>query len=298
MRVFVLKALVMAGENLLRPFMGQPPHAPLGGRFFNLKYGPCMRQNLDVIQPGQSGPWPVLVWFHGGGFLAGDKAYYRGLGQALAGQGYLVMNMNYRLAPQHRFPAQLEDAARAVRWAVDHASDFGGDPGKIFLAGDSAGAFLAAWYGTALTGQGPLGFENPVELAPREIIRGLILFYGLYDFKSLMDGRFPLAGLLARALLGRDFKMQSELVDLTSPLHHLTADLPPCLVSAGEKDRLFFQSRDLVNALAECQASCRSLLFSREEHPEAGHAFMNFHRKACTGVAFRQMLDFMRGLQS
>ena len=283
----------MAGENLLRPFMRNPHPASVGGWFHNLKYGPFTRQNLDVIQPGQGGPWPVLVWFHGGGFLAGDKSYYRDLGRSIAHQGYLVVNVNYRLAPQYRFPAQLQDTVRAVRWVMDRASDFGGDPLSIFLAGDSAGAFLAAWYGASLTDGELWAGQGFNDLAPREILRGLILFYGLYDFKSLMDARFPLAGLLAQSLLGKDFKALSEMVDRTSPFRRLNADFPPCFVSAGERDRLFFQSRKLVEALHDWNVPCESLLFSRQEHPEAGHAFMNFHRKACTGIAIRQMLGFM-----
>ena len=98
---------------------------------------------LDVLQPKVPGPHPVLIYFHGGGFAIGSKCTHRALAAAYAAQGYLVCNVDYRLAPKHPFPAALEDACAAWLWATDQVAHYGGDSRCMTLAGESAGANLA-----------------------------------------------------------------------------------------------------------------------------------------------------------
>src|SRR5665647_2575253 len=98
---------------------------------------------LDILQPIAPGPHPVLIYFHGGGFAIGSKRTHRAIAAAYASHGYLVCNVDYRLAPKHPFPAALEDACAAWLWAADHFSDYGGDKHRMGLAGESAGANLA-----------------------------------------------------------------------------------------------------------------------------------------------------------
>lgn len=97
---------------------------------------------LDVYRPSVPGPWPVVVYFHGGSFriLSKDTHWMMGVGFARA--GYLTVLPNYRLAPAAKFPAALEDAVAAVRWVAREIADHGGDPTRLILAGESAGANL------------------------------------------------------------------------------------------------------------------------------------------------------------
>lgn len=91
------------------------------------------------------GPLPVLVYFHGGGWVIGDLDSHDGLCRRLAaGAGCLVLSVAYRLAPEHRFPAAVEDALAAARWAAAEAAAWGGDGARLALGGDSAGGNLAA----------------------------------------------------------------------------------------------------------------------------------------------------------
>lgn len=113
-------------------------------RTSDVSYGEEHRNQLDVYVPGEGeGPWPVVVFFHGGRWTFGDKAEYRFAGQALADSGFVAVLPNYRLYPRNRFPDFLEDAARAVGWVKRNIDSYGGDPGELALMGHSAGAHLA-----------------------------------------------------------------------------------------------------------------------------------------------------------
>jgi acetyl esterase len=120
--------------------------------------GPEISEVRDVAIPGPAGPIParvyrptenpnapVLVFFHGGGMVIGSMQDYDGVARLIAdASGAVVVNVDYRLAPEHPYPAAVEDAWAATCWAAEHASELGGDPSKVIVAGDSAGGNLAA----------------------------------------------------------------------------------------------------------------------------------------------------------
>src|SRR5262249_25503548 len=100
---------------------------------------------IRVYRPEGSGPLPLLVYFHGGGWVIGGIASHDGSCRALAnGSGRVVGSVDYRMAPQHQFPCAAEDAYAALRWAVEHAAELGADPTRVAVAGDSAGGNLTA----------------------------------------------------------------------------------------------------------------------------------------------------------
>jgi acetyl esterase/lipase len=97
-----------------------------------------------VYTPAGSAPFPVIVYFHGGGWVIADKDVYDGGARGLCkNAGAIVISVDYRLAPEHRFPAAWDDALAAYLWALDNAANLGGDPERIALAGESAGGNLA-----------------------------------------------------------------------------------------------------------------------------------------------------------
>lgn len=98
-----------------------------------------------VYRPHGEGPLPTLVYFHGGGFIVGDIEAYDMQASTLAERaGTVVLSVEYRLAPEHRFPAGTDDAEAAARWALANADRLGGDPSRVAVGGDSAGGNLAA----------------------------------------------------------------------------------------------------------------------------------------------------------
>jgi acetyl esterase len=106
--------------------------------------GPAGPIPIRVYRPAEENP-PVLVFFHGGGWVVGDLDSFDGTAREHAvGAGAVVVSVDYRLAPEHPFPAAVEDAWAATQWVAGHADEFGGDPARLAVAGDSAGGNLAA----------------------------------------------------------------------------------------------------------------------------------------------------------
>ncbi|MEI8238225.1 MAG: alpha/beta hydrolase [Actinomycetota bacterium] len=97
------------------------------------------------VTPEGNGPFPVLVWIHGGGWVIGSAEESLATAKDLAaGAGCIVVSLDYRLAPEHKAPAAIDDCIAATGWVLDHAAEFGGDPSRVAVGGDSAGGNLSA----------------------------------------------------------------------------------------------------------------------------------------------------------
>jgi triacylglycerol lipase len=130
-------------QELYKPFVPRPDEALVTR---DLPYGDDERHRLDIFHPkAAAGQAPVLLFVHGGGFVMGDKGrpgepYYNNVGAWAAGQGMLAATMTYRLAPAHGWPAGGQDVIKAVEWLAGNVAGHAGDPGRIFILGQSAGA--------------------------------------------------------------------------------------------------------------------------------------------------------------
>src|SRR5262249_27720845 len=102
------------------------------------------RQTLDIHAPPTGSDHPLVVWIHGGGWRQGDKRGVQAKPQAFVDRGFVFVSTNYRFVPQVTVKQMTGDVAKAIRWAHDHAKEFGGNPNSIFVIGHSAGAHLAA----------------------------------------------------------------------------------------------------------------------------------------------------------
>ena len=107
--------------------------------------GPAGPIPVRVYTPNGSGPFPLLVWFHGGGWVLGSLATHDGICRSLAaGAGSVVVSVDYRLAPEHRYPAAAEDCFAATQWCAAHAGELSADAARLAIGGDSAGGNLTA----------------------------------------------------------------------------------------------------------------------------------------------------------
>ena len=110
-----------------------------------VSFGADPRQQLDIYAPiDAKSPIPIVLFVYGGSWSDGDRSNYEFVGRAFAASGYLTLVMDYRLHPAHKFPAFVEDVARAISWAEHQGASFGGDPSSIFVVGHSAGAYNAS----------------------------------------------------------------------------------------------------------------------------------------------------------
>jgi acetyl esterase/lipase len=145
-------------------------------------YGSHDRQRLDIYTSSERSPQPVLVWVHGGGFIRGSKQHRANIGYWGAREGFLTVLPNYRLAPESMWPSGPEDIVAVWRWLREHAARFGGDPLRIVIAGESAGA-------THVAAAGLMRRFQPADWN----VEGIVLLSGPYN--AQLDG-------LARAQFG------------------------------------------------------------------------------------------------
>jgi acetyl esterase/lipase len=295
-RAYIFKAGAKVFEVLGRLFLFSwfPPR--VGDVIKDVRYGPeSGKQSLDVFIPEGRGPFPVLVYIHGGGFHVMDKRSYRRLARYFASRGYVVFNVNYRMAPRYEFPVGLQNVALAVKWVHERARLYFGDPREVFLAGDSAGAYFSSMYGAAVSSP---GLENPLgigECIPAEHLKGLVLFYGAYDMETVLDTGFPNIELMSKGFFGYEPQVYEARAQIASPQRHVTGRYPPAFITSGERDSLHPQSVAFDLALSDAGVQHRTLFFLKKEHPLAylWHGFVSVPHFKCSRMARREACAFM-----
>ncbi len=229
------------GLNRLTPGDGGVKQLVEGAAF-----GTDPRQKLDVWAPKGAGTQlPVIVFFYGGSWNSGLKEGYGFAARALAARGFVVVVPNYRLVPQVRWPAFVEDGAAAMKWVAAHIAAHGGDPGRVAVMGHSAGAHIALL----------LSLDRRWGVA--DMIKAAVGLAGPYDFRPFV------AGGAADAALGNAADPND-----TQPIHFARADAPPLLLLHGETDTtvLLRNSVRLANAVTDLggRAEVRT-------YPDVGH---------------------------
>jgi acetyl esterase/lipase len=241
-------------------------------RIDNIPYGPDPRmQLLDIYRPKGAGktPLPVIVSFHGGAWVYGDKDLYQYYCMSLAQRGFTVINYSYRLAPESQFPAPLEDTNLVFTWLMDHAQKIGADTRRIFAVGDSAGANGLALYAELLTNPtyaAHFSFKVPQGLK----IRALALNCGVYK-NSFGDQPDDSQKLLLKEYLPEGGSPQElDLLDVTA---HLTRDFPPTYLMTCTGDPLLNQAPLLAQALMKESIPFTFRFYGDPHHKELGHVF-------------------------
>jgi acetyl esterase/lipase len=219
--------------------------------------------HLDLHLPAGDGPYPVLLWIHGGGWLEGDRIALPGsiapfgFHERLIARGYAVADVDYRLSLEAPYPAQLADVQAAIRWLRHWADQLGLDPTRFATLGESAGGHLAAMAG--LVGEGDTA------------IQAVVNWYGAVD----LDFRDPADPFTTAALLvGGPINERRDFARWASPLHRVHPDAPPFLNMHGTADTIvpYEQSERLTMALREQGVRCDLYPVDNAEHCFEGHA--------------------------
>jgi acetyl esterase/lipase len=184
----------------------------------DLAYGGNPRQRLDVYTPDHlTGKAPVILFFYGGSWQTGNKEQYLAFGESFATKGIVVAIADYRVYPEVRYPDFLKDGAAALAYVHAHIAEYGGDPDRIFVAGHSAGAYIAV-----MLAADPRYLEEAG--AKLSWMHGVIGIAGPYDFLPLTD---PTLITIFGGAHGED----------TQPITYIDGKRPPMLLTAGEDDK-------------------------------------------------------------
>jgi triacylglycerol lipase len=182
----------------------------------------------DVYIPAGEGPFPGVLVVHGGAWTIGNKSHMGFASKLLAEAGYTAVAINYRLAPRHKFPAQLEDCQSAVRWLRSQASEYKLDPARVAGFGYSAGGQLVALLGTKSACQ-----AQERERDQSTCLQAVVAGGAPCDFRSI-----PAEADVLAFWLGGTRKDVPEVYNLASPAHFVSAKAPPTFFYHGEDDEL------------------------------------------------------------
>ncbi len=230
--------------------------------FSDLSYGSHPRQRLDLyLPPGPGGPWPLVVWIHGGGWQAGDKYPANKVGP-LRNAGFAVASINYRLSSDATFPAQIHDCKAAVRWLRAQSVALNLDASRVGTWGSSAGGHLSALVGVSgnevgLEGVvgGNLTYSSRVQAAADCFgPANLFTMGGWHDECESPESRLigECLGEIKAHLDDPNWAEWVGLVEAASPVYHVTGDDPPFHIAHGTEDSTVppSQSVELAAALA------------------------------------------------
>lgn len=209
----------------------------------------------EVYTPSGPGPFPMLLYMHGGGWCLGKALYVRKLGMSFASLGHVVVNLDYALAPEHPFPASLTQTVYAARWMAANASELKGRPDGISIGGASAGANLAAAAIVSLQGEGDSLEDGGLGGVSVEF-SSMLALYGIFNFPLLMEDPGSHAGGFAETMYNRAYLGPHWLTmhrdPLVSPaLSESLAAFPPTYMTIGSEDALLPQSLDMTGRLAD-----------------------------------------------
>jgi acetyl esterase/lipase len=270
----------------------------------NQQYGENSKEALDVYIPESAiqarKTLPVVIWTHGGAWLSGDKKDSAPYFSLLANQGYVVVSLNYSLAPGKTYPSQLHQLNDAYAYVQANASRFHADTGKVVFAGDSAGAQLSSQMAAIIT--------NPIyakevgvqpTLAPSQLV-GVVLFCGIYKMEGLTEPDPTLPKVVSWgddvtvwAYLGTRDK-SGPLVRQASTYYHVTKDFPATFISGGNGDPLTnVQSIPFSQKLTSLDIPVTTLFYPQDHAPSLPHEYQ-FTLNSDGKKAFTEMTQFLK----
>lgn len=250
-------------------------------------YHDSENSSLDIYAPKNAEePLPVILWIHGGGYVGGSKDSRQPYGMALAHSGYVVANMDYALAPERQYPGPILQANAALEFLQRHAAEFGGDMTRVFIGGDSAGAQIASQVSAVISNSELAGAMDIQPAIPNDVLRGAVLFCGLYNMETVRATGFPNIDVFLTAYTGTDpFESFPDIAQL-STVNHITADYPPVFISVGDADPFSSQSQELVNVLDSHEVPVNAVFFEN-----TGKSLVHEYQYALDTLDAQETLD-------
>ena len=254
---------------------------------------------LDLYLPEGQGPFPLIIWVHGGGWTSGDKALNANGPQVRqTTRGYAVASINYRLSQQAKFPAQIEDCKAAVRWLRAHAAQYNLDPARVAAWGASAGGHLVALMGTSGYVSELEGGEGNLDYSSR--VQAVVDWFGPTDLLKMSADSLPFPCNVVdhnspfspeSLLIGCAIQTCRNKTERANPIKYVSADDPPFLIMHGTEDCFVGppQSQRLRDALAAAGAEVSFKFIEGAGH--GGSEFDNAENRKLVEDFFDQHLS-------
>lgn len=278
---------------------GLEPLVPAEVTTETVRYDPADEEALLDLYRGPDAGGPVIVWVHGGGFVSGQRADVANYLKILAGRGFVVANVDYRIAPGATYPGPVRQLNAAMEFLDRERAQLGLGDAEFVLAGDSAGAQIAAQTAALAANAGYAARVGVLPGAWSDRLVGAILFCGVYDIAGMGRGGGVLGWFVETtgwAYSGtRDWRTSEDFATIDF-VPHLTDAFPPAFISAGNADPLGPQSIALAVALEEADVPVETLFFPPDHEPRLGHEYQ-FNLASDDGrLAFERMTVWLRGL--
>ncbi|CAH1673632.1 Alpha/beta hydrolase [Hyphomicrobiales bacterium] len=276
-------------------------HVPPGIREqLDIRYGAAEEARLDIYLPpdGIQPKRPTVVWVHGGGFVGGDRKDVAPYLKILAGRGYPGVAVGYTRAPDARYPEPVLQVNEALGFLQREGQRLGLDPSGIVLAGDSAGAHIAAQLAAGLTGKDYaelLGLRPAIDPAR---LRGVALLSGVFD-PTALDLTGPFGSFIRSVLFayfGTANPLDSDRITEAAVPRYVTEAFPPSFISVGNGDPLAPQSVVMAQALRDRGVKVDTLFFPPETEPKLWHEYQFDLDRPEGRQALDRLTAFLAGL--
>ncbi|MFZ0216882.1 MAG: alpha/beta hydrolase, partial [Candidatus Dormiibacterota bacterium] len=258
---------------------------------------------LDVFTPAAGhDPPTTIVWIHGGAWISGSKDEVAPYLRILAARGYAAVAVNYSVGPERHYPLALHELNAALAYLVGHAPELGIDPGRLVLAGDSAGAQLASQMAALVTNP---SYAARVGVAPAIAaaqLRGVILHCGIYELGSIARANGVVAWGLGIALWSwsgtRDWRSSRAGTEMGT-IDHVTSDFPPTYLSGGNGDGLTeIQTVPMARRLRSLGVPVTTQLWEGAHEPRLPHEYQFHLQFSEAHEALESTVTFLAGLGS
>ncbi len=241
----------------------------------------------DITHSSDGNLKPCVLYMHGGGWCAYDKRVFRSTCKRLCAYGTVVFNCNFRLAPKFSVEDMQQDIFAIIKFISANAQQYGGNPEKIILAGDSSGAHLLSLFINKAT-------LNNDAIAQKVV--GCAFFYGAYNLETTLTTGFKHSKIYMSAIVPPSTANYRDRLQELSPINYVSANLPPTFICSGQIDKLNdSQSQLYAQILREKGVAVTSIIFPKE-FAMAKHKFITFDTNAATKIALSAFGEFLKTL--
>ncbi|MBL0924923.1 MAG: alpha/beta hydrolase [Sphingomonadaceae bacterium] len=257
---------------------------------------------LDIYSPeAPIAGAPVVVWIHGGGFVSGRRSDIANYLKILAGRGFVVVNVDYTVAPQAIYPTPTRQLANALAYLEGNAASLGIVGGGYVLAGDSAGSQIAAQLANVITSPSYAAKTGIAVPIAAEKLKGALLHCGVYDVSSMNAESGGVLGWFMRTVTwsysGHRNWRDAKGFETFSVANYLTPQFPPTFISVGNADPLAPQTILMDQKLREQGVKVDSLFFPKEYQPSLSHEYQFDIDTAAGQQALDRSVAWLSGLK-